>query len=111
MDKVALREAKEESGLIDVELIYDFPVSVEILPVAYHYKKGKFVNSHLHLNLTYLLLANEADTLHIKPDENSGLRWVELNRAVSMTNEEAMKPIYKKLNDVVEQYKKSREKI
>jgi len=99
--RVALKEAHEESGLENIKVLIDKPISIEILPVAYHIKNGKFVSSHVHMNLTYLFEANEEDQLRIKPDENSGLKWVSLDEAIEITNEEGMKPIYKKLNDVI----------
>ena len=40
-----------------------------------HEKRGKYVPSHLHLNVTYLLEADEEEVLRIKPDENSGVKW------------------------------------
>lgn len=95
---VALKEVHEESGLKNLKPVVDFPISIEILPVAYHMKRGKFVNSHLHFNLTYLIEADPDEKLTINPDENSGLMWVELDKAVELTNEECMKPIYEKLN-------------
>lgn len=98
---VALKEAMEESGLKDIKPLIDKPISIEILPVTYHMKNGKFISSHTHMNLTYLLEAKEDEQLIIKPDENSGLKWVLLDEAINMTNEEGMKPIYKKLNDVL----------
>ncbi len=104
--EVAIREVHEESGLKNVKPLLDEPISLEILPVSYHRKKDKFVSSHLHFNLTYLLMADETEKLTIKPDENSGLKWVELDQALLITKEECMKPIYKKLNLIVEKYKK-----
>ena len=50
-----------------------------MLTVDGHVKRGEYVSSHLHANVTYLLEADEADTLHIKPDENSGVRWFALD--------------------------------
>ena len=67
--KVALKEAKEESGIDDIKLLSSSPISIEILPVSYHIKNDKFVNSHLHFNMTYLLQANDTSELKIKPDE------------------------------------------
>ena len=40
-----------------------------------HEKKGKYVPSHLHLNVTYLLEADDTESLHIKQDENSAVNW------------------------------------
>jgi 8-oxo-dGTP pyrophosphatase MutT (NUDIX family) len=103
---VAIKEAKEESGLVNIRpCINDF-ISLEVLPVIPHIKHNKFVSSHLHMNVTYLLIASMEDELHIKPDENSALKWVPLDDAVKITNEECMKPIYKKLNDYVKNINK-----
>lgn len=101
---VALREVEEESGLTRLHAVSPSPISLEILPVAYHNKNGRFVCSHTHLNLTYLVTALEEEPLRIKPDENSGLMWVELDKAPLLTNEECMKPIYEKLNQAVKRY-------
>lgn len=103
--RVALKEAHEESGLENIKVLIDKPISIEILPVTYHMKKGHCVSSHVHMNLTYLFEASEEEPLRIKPDENSGLKWVLLDDAIKITNEEGMKPIYQKLNDVIRQLK------
>lgn len=103
---VALKEAHEESGLKNIKVLCNEPISLEILPVAYHMKKGKFVSSHTHMNLTYLFEASDKEELVIKPDENSGLKWVSLDEAIEITNEEGMKPIYQKLNDILRKLKK-----
>lgn len=102
---VALKEAKEESGLINIRPYSDEFISLEVLPVIPHIKHNKFVSSHLHMNVTYLFIASMNDELHIKPDENSALKWVLLDDAVRITNEECMKPIYTKLNNYVKKLK------
>jgi len=48
-----------------------------------HVKRGHYVSSHLHLNVTYLLEADEADALAVKPDENSGVVWFSPEEAVA----------------------------
>lgn len=101
---VALKEVNEESGLKNIIPVYNHPISLEILPVSYHYKNAKFVCSHLHYNLTYLIIADEHESLTIKPDENSGLKWVDIDNVIESVNEECMKPIYKKLNNYVKKY-------
>lgn len=58
-----------------------------MLTVDGHVKRGEYVSSHLHANVTYLLEADEADTLHIKPDENSGVRWFALDEALKACSE------------------------
>ena len=73
--------------------------SLEILTVDGHEKRGVYVPSHLHLNVTYLLEADEAEVLRIKPDENSGVRWFSLEEALAACSELWMiERVYKKLN-------------
>ncbi len=52
----------------------------------------------MHLNLTYLLEADESQQTSVKPDENSGVAWMELDEALEMCSEPYMKHIYAKLN-------------
>lgn len=96
--KVAIQEAKEETGLKNIKVLSEDIFSIEILTVDGHIKNGKYVSSHLHLNITYLLEAKESDSLSVKEDENSGVRWVELEESEKISKEENMKVIYKKLN-------------
>ena len=93
---VALKEANEETGLTNLKVISDGIFSLQILTVDSHIKRGKFVASHLHLDCCFLVEADENEKLRIKDDENSGVKWVDNNKAVELTNEIKMKPIYKK---------------
>ena len=95
---VALKEASEESGVTARPVLRDI-FSVEILGVPGHVKRGKYVSSHLHLNVTYLLEADEEQALHEKPDENSGVRWFALRDVVPSTREPEMRVVYQKLMD------------
>ena len=69
---VAKREAMEETGVTEIRAISEDIFSLEILTVDGHEKRGVYVPSHLHLNVSYLLEADEEEVLRIKPDENSG---------------------------------------
>ena len=72
--------------------------SLEVLTVNGHEKRGAYVGSHLHLNVTYLAQANPDDPLKVKPDENSALRWVPLDDAVRLSSEPWIRDrIYRKL--------------
>lgn len=73
---VALREAREESGIRDVRPVTKEIFSVETLCVEGHEKRGRYVPCHLHLNVTYLLEADPAQELQVKPDENSAVAWI-----------------------------------
>ena len=96
--KVALRELREETGVKNARLVSEEIFSLEILTVDGHVKRGEYVPSHLHLNVTYLAQADEDETLVIKPDENSGVRWMDFSEIAGLTAEPWMtERIYKKL--------------
>ena len=93
---VALREASEESGIRAEPVSRDI-FSLEILHVAPHMKRGKFVCAHLHLNATYLLEADDQAPIRCKPDENSAVRWLDTAEVLAAVSEPAMLPVYRKL--------------
>ena len=95
---VARREAEEESGVSGLRPVAETPLSVEILTVDGHEKRGRYVSSHLHYNVTYLFEADETQTLRAKPDENSGAAWFTPQEALEACSEPWMaERIYKKL--------------
>jgi len=97
--QVALKEAREESGLTDVRPVTEEIYSLEILTVDGHEKKGRYVPSHLHLNLTYLLEADPGQALQMKADENSGVKWFTPEGAIEASTEPWFRErIYSKLN-------------
>ena len=96
---VALREVGEESSLTSVRPVSENLFSLEILTVDGHEKRGRYVPSHLHLNVTYLLEADDAEPLAVKPDENSAVGWFGLTEAVAASSEPWFRErIYAKLN-------------
>lgn len=84
---VALREVREEAGVSYVEPVSPGIFSVEVLTVDGHEKKGQYVSSHLHLNVTYLLRADSTDLLSVKEDENSGVAWFSPEEALQKSTE------------------------
>ena len=96
--RVALRETREESGLQDLTLVSPDIFSLEFLPVDGHEKRGKYVSSHLHLNVTYLLEADPRQPIRVKPDENSGVAWFPVEEVAGRVSEPwMMQRIYSKL--------------
>ena len=93
----AVREAKEETGLSKVRPIRSEAKSLDILPVWGHWKRGRYVSSHQHLNLTYFLEADEEEAVQIKADENSGVAWIPLAKLKDKVTEREMLPVYEKL--------------
>ena len=97
---VAVREVKEETGVENVKVLDDDIFSLEIVCVNGHIKRGKYVSSHVHLNVTYLLEVDESETLRIKEDENSGVKWVPIDEVEVTSNERWVKEkVYRKLNE------------
>ena len=102
---LAVREVQEETGVQNVRPVTEDIYSLEVLTVDGHVKRGEYISSHLHMNVTYLLMADESETLHICEDENSGVAWFSLEDALKASTEPwFVERIYKKLNDKLEQY-------
>lgn len=97
--RVALREVREETGVRSARLLSPEIFSLESLTVDGHEKHGAYVPSHLHLNVTYLLEADDSDPLTVCEEENSGVRWFGLDQALEACTELwFIERIYSKLN-------------
>lgn len=97
---VALREVREESGLSRVRLASPRLLSLESLTVDGHEKRGQYVSSHLHLNLTWLVEADDTEPLRVKPDENSAVAWFTPEEALTRSTEPwFVQRVYRKLNE------------
>ena len=94
---VATKETKEETSLSNFIAVGDMPISVEILPVKGHVKRGKYVSGHVHLNVTYLFEANENETIKILEEENSNIGWLTFAELLEKADEPHMLPIYEKI--------------
>lgn len=98
LQAAAAREAREESGIHTVKPLMNGPISLEILTVDGHEKKGNYISSHLHLNLTYLFEAEMDQALTAKPDENSGVAWIPVEEIAQRSTEPwFVRRIYSKL--------------
>ncbi len=96
----AIRELKEETGVENVKILKDGIFSLEILCVNGHIKNNKYVSSHVHLNLTYLLEVDEKEVVRMKEDENSGVKWIKIEDVAKVSNEKwIIENVYKKLNE------------
>lgn len=97
---VALREVTEETGVTHVRPVSKDIFSLETVTVDGHEKRGEYVPSHLHLNLTYLLEADDTEALRVCEDENKGVAWFGLDEALRASTEPwFVKRIYGKLNE------------
>ena len=95
---VAMRELQEETGVRDAALLDGDIFSLESLTVNCHIKRGCYVPSHLHLNVTYLAEAREQEALIVNADENQAVKWWSFEDALRVPNEPWMiTHVYKKL--------------
>ena len=102
---VAVREGMEETGVEHLRPVSEDIFSIETIVVDGHEKRGSYVASHLHMNVSYLLEADEEESLHMKPDENSGVKWIPIEKLHEMVSEPWMlQRIYDKLNAKMSQY-------
>ena len=94
---VALKEAREETGIDAIEPLMPEIASLDIIPVYGHVKNGAYVSSHLHLNTSFILIADENAETCVKWDETSDIRWVDLSEMPAHSNEPYLIEIYNKL--------------
>lgn len=87
LPSVALRELAEETGVRNASLVSRDIFSLEVLTVDGHEKKGKYVPSHLHMNVTYLAVADEHERLTVNEAENQAVKWWTFEDALKVSKE------------------------
>lgn len=96
--QVAMRELQEETGVENAVLLSGDIFSLETLTVDGHMKRGVYVPSHLHFNVTYLAEADETEELKSNPAENQAVKWWTFEEALKVPEERWMTAhIYRKL--------------
>lgn len=106
--EVALEEAIEETGVKNMRPLMDDILTIDVIYVGNHIKKGKYVPDHLHLNATFLLIADEYEKPTHKPDENQGVAWFSMDDVLNHVTEPRMKPVYTKAFQAIKQIKNPR---
>lgn len=92
----ALREGREESGLVDLVLVGGgvFDIDVHEIPA------GKGEPDHSHFDVRYVAATNSPAAIMIDRAESNELAWVEIDRAIPLMNEEAAKRAMLKIRKV-----------
>ena len=62
-EQALIREVKEETGITNVKPIMNDIFSLEIIGINGHKKRGKYVSSHVHLNCSFLLEADDQNII------------------------------------------------
>jgi len=94
--KVTIREVEEETGL-KVTPVSENIFSIQTLPVQGHIKKENYIPSHTHLDVVFLLEADDKIPLVYRDDESKGVKWVSFEEATDETMCDYIRPIHKKL--------------
>ena len=74
VDSVALREAREETGVIELSFVTPTVFDIDIHPIP----QRKDFPSHDHYDIRFLLQASDQQKLEIS-DESNDLRWFSLD--------------------------------
>ncbi|MFU8792887.1 MAG: NUDIX hydrolase [Acholeplasmataceae bacterium] len=104
--EVAIKEAKEETGLKAVTPFSKDIFTIDVIYVKNHIKYGHYVPDHLHLNATYLLIADDTQPLFHQEAEHLDVRWFDLDDVLNHVSETRMIPIYQKALDWIRQIKR-----
>lgn len=102
--EVALKEAREETGLKRLEPLSKHMMSIDVLPVWGHEKNGSYVSAHLHYNASYILIADEKDELILNEEETDGVQWIDADEIETYSDEADLVVVYKKLIDAARAY-------
>src|SRR3989339_29220 len=102
---VSIKEAKEETGLESIKPYNNDIFTIDVIYVHNHIKKGVYVPDHLHLNATYLLIADDKEEPIHNPEEHQDVRWFNLDQVMDMVSEERMKAVYVKAFDEMKKLK------
>ena len=78
---VALKEVEEETGqkatVLDKNIF-----QLSISPIEGHMKRGKYVEPHYHLDVLYLLEADDTIQLVNREDESQGVKWATIDESL-----------------------------
>jgi len=96
--KVTIREVEEETGL-KVTPVSENIFSIQTLPVQGHIKKENYIPSHTHLDVVFLLEADDKIPLSFNLEESKGVKWLSLEKLESGEVLDYMKPIDKKIKN------------
>lgn len=93
---VAIREVEEETGL-KTKILNDSIYAISASPIVGHMKREKYIPAHTHLDVVYLLEADDKEELTFREDESKGVKWITLDEAVGDSIVEFIKPVHKRI--------------
>lgn len=95
--QAALREAREESGLGDLNVIGEGVIDIDVHDIP----AGKGEPDHAHFDVRYVACTSSPDAIKIDRSESNELAWVALDAAVPLMNEESAKRAMLKIRKLI----------
>lgn len=93
---VAVREVEEETGL-KTKVLDNSIFAISASPIVGHIKRGKYVPAHTHLDVVYLLEADDKEMLVFREDESKGVKWITFEEAIGDNIVDFIRPVHKRL--------------
>lgn len=93
---VAVREVDEETGL-KTKILDNSIFAISASPIVGHIKRGKYVPAHTHLDVVYLLEADDKEMLVFREDESKGVKWITFEEATGDNIVDFIRPVHKRL--------------
>lgn len=103
---VAVRKVEEETGL-KASVLDDDIFCIQATSINGHIKRGKYVSSHIHYDVIYLLEADDTLPLKYREEESKGVKWISLEDAYNDEIVDFVRPTHKKLVDKLNELNKS----
>lgn len=102
-EEVAIREVKEETGIDASPYFKNQIFTIQSEGVHGHIKKDKYISSHIHHDILYLLVAKNEDInkIRIENSENSDVVWRDLKDCYGSDIVDWAQKINKKIVDKI----------
>lgn len=96
--QVALREAQEESGSSQIQILQDRVIDLDIHWIPENSKE----DGHYHFDVRYVGICQEPNNLKMAEEECSDLKWLKWDEAFQVAQEESMHRVFKKVQFLVQ---------
>ena len=93
---VAVREVEEETGL-KAKILDESIFAISASPIIGHIKREKYVPAHTHLDVVYLLEADDKEALAFRKKESKGVKWLPFEEAIGDNIVDFIRPVHKRL--------------
>lgn len=93
---VAIREVKEEVG-VEAKPVFEDIFAIQACPTKGHVKRGSYISAHTHFDVVFLLQAQSNQKLVKKEDENSAVKWINIEDSFSDEIVDFIRPVNEKI--------------